>query len=352
MVGYLERSPPTSLPAEAVDKLPPKQQNATEMKVAVVFRTCRTGLLHGDMANAALIGSSFEALARNWRRAKYGIPEFPLLKTPLSMPSWTKPAPCGSLFHTDHVIGKTLSTETCSTTDSAACLCGFRCRLPRLWAYRAKTTSVCLSSNEYLTPHQPYGAGRQGYDTPAPTGRRVAVVGGGNTAMDSVRTARRMGAERANDYIPPQRGRMPARIEEVHHAKEEGVEFLTLCNPIEYKADRARPRALRGSPANGTRRTRRLRATEPCARGRRNRRNRRRSRNSERGSIAESPYSEQYRRARCYISWNHLRRRQSENVNPGNICRRRHSARRCHSYPRHGRRPTRRSLYGSTVIEQ
>ena len=79
-------------------------------------------------------------------------------------------------------------------------------------------------------------AGRDGM-TPVPKGRRVAVIGGGNTAMDSVRTARRMGAERAMIVYRRSEAEMPARIEEVEHAKEEGVEFLTLCNPIEYRGD-------------------------------------------------------------------------------------------------------------------
>ena len=93
-----------------------------------------------------------------------------------------------------------------------------------------------LSSNEYLTRINLMGAGRGG-DTPAPTGKRIAVIGGGNTAMDSVRTAMRMGAEKAMIVYRRSEAEMPARVEEVRHAKEEGVEFLTLCNPVEYLAD-------------------------------------------------------------------------------------------------------------------
>ncbi|MDE6464936.1 MAG: FAD-dependent oxidoreductase, partial [Muribaculaceae bacterium] len=105
------------------------------------------------------------------------------------------------------------------------------------------------------------GAGRPGSDTPVPRARRVAVIGGGNTAMDSVRTARRMGAEKA--FIVYRRGEaeMPARVEEVHHAREEGVEFMTLCNPVEYLGDeRGRVRAMR---------VQRMELGEPDASGRR-----------------------------------------------------------------------------------
>lgn len=90
------------------------------------------------------------------------------------------------------------------------------------------------------------GAGRDGYDTPVLRGSRVAVIGGGNTAMDAVRTARRMGAEVAMVVYRRSEQEMPARIEEVKHAKEEGVTFLTLHNPVEYLADdKGRVRAMR-----------------------------------------------------------------------------------------------------------
>lgn len=94
-----------------------------------------------------------------------------------------------------------------------------------------------LSSNEYLTRVNLMDAASEDSDTPVPFGRNVAVIGGGNTAMDSVRTARRLGAERAMIIYRRSEEEMPARIEEVKHAKEEGVEFLTLHNPIEYIAD-------------------------------------------------------------------------------------------------------------------
>jgi glutamate synthase (NADPH/NADH) small chain len=94
------------------------------------------------------------------------------------------------------------------------------------------------SSNEYLTRVNLMRAYQfPQYDTPIISGKRVAVIGGGNTAMDSVRTAVRLGADKAMIVYRRSEQEMPARIEEVHHAKEEGVEFLTLTNPVEYIAD-------------------------------------------------------------------------------------------------------------------
>lgn len=103
-----------------------------------------------------------------------------------------------------------------------------------------------MSSNEYLTRVNLMGAGRQGWATPVIRGRKVAVIGGGNTAMDSCRTARRMGAEEVYIVYRRSEAEMPARVEEVRHAKEEGVTFLTLHNPVEYLADeKGRVRAMR-----------------------------------------------------------------------------------------------------------
>jgi len=94
-----------------------------------------------------------------------------------------------------------------------------------------------LSSNEYLTRVNLMGASTSNTDTPVLHGKNVAVIGGGNTAMDSVRTALRLGADRAMIIYRRSEAEMPARVEEVKHAKEEGVEFMMLCNPLEYFAD-------------------------------------------------------------------------------------------------------------------
>ena len=118
--------------------------------------------------------------------------------------------------------------------------------LPRFMNIPGENLNGVMSSNEYLTRVNLMGAGRPDWDTPVLHGKNVAIVGGGNTAMDSVRTALRMGAERAMLVYRRSEAEMPARAEEVKHAKEEGVEFLTLHNPIEYLGDeRGFVRAMR-----------------------------------------------------------------------------------------------------------
>ena len=167
----------------------------------------------------------------------------------------------GVRFHTDTVIGKTISYEKLLDEDFKGVFVASGAGLPRFMNIPGENYIGILSSNEYLTRINLMGAGRPGHDTPAPSGKRVAVIGGGNTAMDSVRTARRMGAEKAMIIYRRSEAEMPARVEEVHHAKEEGVEFITLANPVEYLADeRGRVRAVR---------VQRMELGEPDASGRR-----------------------------------------------------------------------------------
>ena len=110
--------------------------------------------------------------------------------------------------------------------------------LPRFMDLPGENYNGILSANEYLTRVNLMGANTDDADTPVLRGRRVAVIGGGNTAMDSVRTSLRLGAERAIIVYRRSEVEMPARVEEVQHAKKEGVEFMTLCNPVEYFADK------------------------------------------------------------------------------------------------------------------
>ena len=109
--------------------------------------------------------------------------------------------------------------------------------LPRFMNIPGENLNGVMSSNEFLTRVNLMGAARQDEDTPVLHGHNVAVIGGGNTAMDSVRTARRMGAENVMLVYRRSEDEMPARREEVKHAKEEGVRFLTLHNPLEYEGD-------------------------------------------------------------------------------------------------------------------
>lgn len=109
--------------------------------------------------------------------------------------------------------------------------------LPNFMGIPGENATGILSSNEYLTRVNLMDASNQATDTPVPSGKHVVVVGGGNTAMDSVRTALRLGAESATIVYRRSEEEMPARVEEVHHAKAEGVRFMNLHNPIEYLTD-------------------------------------------------------------------------------------------------------------------
>ena len=109
--------------------------------------------------------------------------------------------------------------------------------LPNFMGIPGENSNGIMSSNEYLTRVNLMDASNPAYDTPIKKARSVMVVGGGNTAMDSCRTAKRLGAERVFIAYRRSEAEMPARLEEVKHAKEEGIEFLTLHNPIEYHAD-------------------------------------------------------------------------------------------------------------------
>jgi glutamate synthase (NADPH/NADH) small chain len=137
----------------------------------------------------------------------------------------------------DTVVGKTLSYDDLHEMGYKGIFVASGAGLPRFMGIPGENYIGVMSCNEYLTRINLMGAGHEGYDTPVLRGKRVAVIGGGNTAMDAVRTARRMGAEVAMIVYRRSEEEMPARVEEVKHAKQEGVTFLTLHNPVEYLAD-------------------------------------------------------------------------------------------------------------------
>ncbi len=214
----------------------------------------------GEMARRGFEVDVFEALHEIGGVLKYGIPEFRLPNRIVDA-ELANLARAGVRFHTDTVIGKTLSYDDLLNQGFKGIFVASGAGLPRFMGIPGENYCGVLSSNEYLTRINLMGAGRPGSDTPAPLGKRVAVIGGGNTAMDSVRTARRMGAERAMIIYRRSEAEMPARREEIEHAKQEGVEFMTLANPVEYLADeRGRVRAVR---------VQRMELGEPDASGRR-----------------------------------------------------------------------------------
>lgn len=233
-IGYLERFAADYQRLSGA-KTTVEDTPSNGIRVAVVGSGPAGLSFAGDMARRGFKVDVFEALHEIGGVLKYGIPEFRL-------PNAVVDAELDSLrdlgvkFRKDCIIGKTLSYEDLLAEGYKAVFVASGAGLPRFMGIPGENLIGVMSSNEYLTRINLMGAGRGGM-TPVARGRRVAVIGGGNTAMDSVRTARRMGAERAMIVYRRSEAEMPARLEEVEHAKEEGVEFMTLCNPIEYRGD-------------------------------------------------------------------------------------------------------------------
>jgi len=190
----------------------------------------------GDMAKLGYVVTVFEALHEVGGVLKYGIPGFRLPNSIVDV-EINILKKMGVEFITDFVIGRTASIEDLKSEGFLAFFAASGAGLPNFMNISGENLINVLSSNEYLTRVNLMDAASPDSDTPVPFGKRVAIIGGGNTAMDSVRTAKRLGAERAMIVYRRSEEEMPARLEEVIHAKEEGIEFLTLHNPIEYAGD-------------------------------------------------------------------------------------------------------------------
>lgn len=243
-IGYLERFA-ADRQQHSGDTLLPPLDAPNGMKVAVIGSGPAGLSFAGDMVKRGYEVTVYEALHQIGGVLKYGIPEFRLPNSVVDIEIDSLKR-MGVKFITNCVVGKTLSYDDLMNRGYDAIFVGSGAGLPRFMGIPGENLIGVMSSNEYLTRINLMGAGRPGWATPVLKGRRVAVVGGGNTAMDSVRTARRMGAERAMIVYRRSEAEMPARVEEVHHAKQEGVEFMTLSNPIEYLADdKGRVRAMR-----------------------------------------------------------------------------------------------------------
>ncbi len=232
-IGYLERFAADFAADQLSDIEKPKPNG---IKIAVVGSGPSGLSFAGDMIKRGYDVTVMEALHEIGGVLKYGIPEFRLPNSVVDR-EINKLANLGVKFIKDCVVGRTISIEDLSKEGYQAIYVASGAGLPRFMNIPGENLVGVMSSNEYLTRVNLMGAGRDGSDTPVMKGKRVAVIGGGNTAMDSVRTARRMGAEDA--MIVYRRGleEMPARVEEVHHAKQEGVQFMNLRNPIEYIGD-------------------------------------------------------------------------------------------------------------------
>ena len=208
--------------------------NAT--KIAVVGSGPAGLTFAGDAAKYGYEVHVFEALHEIGGVLKYGIPEFRLPNAIVDTEIDGLRA-LGVQFHTDTIIGKTITVEELHEQGFKGIFVGSGAGLPRFMNIPGENLNGVLSCNEYLTRVNLMDASNPVTDTPLLYGKNVAVIGGGNTAMDAVRTAKRLGAEHAMIIYRRSEEEMPARIEEVHHAKQEGIEFMTLHNPIEYHAD-------------------------------------------------------------------------------------------------------------------
>ena len=190
----------------------------------------------GDMAKAGYDVTVFEALHEIGGVLKYGIPEFRLPNAIVDVEIHNLEK-IGVRFVKDCIVGKTITVADLEKEGYKGIFVGSGAGLPNFMNIPGENSNGIMSSNEYLTRINLMNASNPAYATPIKKAKNVMVVGGGNTAMDSCRTAKRLGAERVFIAYRRSEEEMPARLEEVKHAKEEGINFLTLHNPIEYIAD-------------------------------------------------------------------------------------------------------------------
>lgn len=255
-IGYLERFAAGHVAPSATAT--PVEPNGK--KIAVVGSGPAGLSFAGDMARRGYDVTVFEALHEIGGVLKYGIPEFRLPNSIVDVEIDSLKAQ-GVKMIKNCIVGKTLSYDDLLADGFKGVFVASGAGLPRFMNIPGENLINIMSSNEYLTRINLMHAGSEGFATPVPKVDRVSVIGGGNTAMDSVRTARRMGASEVMLVYRRSEEEMPARLEEIKHAKEEGVKFMTLHNPLEYIGDeKGRVKAMR---------LQRMELGEPDASGRR-----------------------------------------------------------------------------------
>jgi glutamate synthase (NADPH/NADH) small chain len=234
-IGYLERFA-ADYEQESGQISIPEISHHNGIKIAVVGSGPAGLSFAGEMAKFGYSVTVFEALHEIGGVLKYGIPEFRLPNriVDVEIESLRK---MGVEFVKDCIVGKTISYDDLHQDEFKGIFVASGAGLPNFMNIEGENLIGVMSSNEYLTRVNLMDASNPESDTPVLPGKKVAVIGGGNTAMDSVRTAKRLGAERAVIVYRRSEEEMPARLEEVKHAKEEGIEFLTLHNPIKYIGD-------------------------------------------------------------------------------------------------------------------
>ncbi|MFT3753591.1 MAG: NADPH-dependent glutamate synthase [Paludibacter sp.] len=231
-VGHLERFA-ADYERESGNISVPETAEPNNIKVAAVGSGPAGLAFAGDMAKLGYEVVVFEALHEIGGVLKYGIPEFRLPNEIVDVEIQNLQS-MGVHFVTNCVVGKTISIKDLEDDGFKGIFVASGAGLPRFMNIKGENLVGVMSANEYLTRVNLMDAASEESDTPVFKGKKVAIIGGGNTAMDSVRTARRLGAERAMIVYRRSEEEMPARLEEVKHAKEEGIDFLTLHNPIEY----------------------------------------------------------------------------------------------------------------------
>lgn len=234
-IGHLERFA-ADYERESGNISIPEIASANGIKVAIVGSGPSGLSCAGDMAKLGYDVTVFEALHELGGVLRYGIPEFRLPNDIVDVEIDVLKQ-MGVKFITNVIVGKTISQEDLKAEGFKAIFIGSGAGLPNFMNIPGENLNGVMSSNEYLTRVNLMQAADPESDTPVQMGKRVAVIGGGNTAMDAVRTARRLGAEKAMIVYRRSEEEMPARVEEIKHAKEEGIEFLNLHNPIMYEGD-------------------------------------------------------------------------------------------------------------------
>lgn len=234
-IGYLERFAADYERESGQISVPPVAPS-NGLKVAAIGSGPASLAWAGDMIKLGYEVTVFEALHEIGGVLKYGIPEFRLPNHIVDV-ELNNLKQMGVKFEKNFIVGRTATFDDLKAEGFCAFFVASGAGLPRFMNIPGENYNGILSSNEYLTRVNLMNAASHEYDTPVLRGKNVAVVGGGNTAMDSVRTAKRLGAERAMIIYRRSREEMPARVEEVHHAEEEGIEFINLANPVEYFAD-------------------------------------------------------------------------------------------------------------------
>ena len=234
-IGKLERFVADWARENNVDPDAPMAPNGK--KVAVIGSGPSGLTCAGDLAKLGYDVTIFEALHEPGGVLVYGIPEFRLPKDKVVKPEIENVKKLGVKIETNVIIGQTVTIdELLSDEGFDAVFIGSGAGLPRFMNIPGESANGVFTANEYLTRSNLMKAYKDEYDTPIVAGKKVAVVGGGNVAMDAARTALRLGAEVHIVYRRSEE-ELPARVEEVHHAKEEGIIFDLLTNPVEVLVD-------------------------------------------------------------------------------------------------------------------